>query len=145
MIQFFGSNIECVGLFQKKKQGGLRKYFFEPSLHYPPLEIPQNCVRSLKKISTPKTKTLGNSTLFFFVTLGNSTSFLIISWKFHMPFLRYPWNCPWNNPSHVHQMFKAPVTCRGIINGLLFIISFEKDYKYFFYKFSWFTTRFSDF
>ena len=30
VVQFLGSNIECVGLFQIKKTGGLRTYFFNP-------------------------------------------------------------------------------------------------------------------
>ena len=42
---------------------------------------------------------------------------------------------PIEYPRHVHRAFKAPVTYReiilSIINGLIFIISFEKDYKYF--------------
>ena len=41
--------------------------------------------------------------------------------------------------SHVHRIFKAPVAYRGIIqslvNGLVFIMSFEKDYKYCFINF----------
>ena len=53
-----------------------------------PLEIP-----------SPKTKTPGNSTWFFFlVTPGNSTSFLINLWKFHMLFLWYPWKFHIFNP-----------------------------------------------
>ena len=45
-----------------------------------PLEIPR-----------PKTKTHGNSTLFFLGYPWNFTSFLINLWNFHMLFLWYPW------------------------------------------------------
>ena len=72
--------------------GGLRIYFFEKNpgiFHFftLPLEIPDKTkltpwifhkiVLDLLEIPRPKTKTLGNSTLFF---LGHS-------WKFHMLFL----------------------------------------------------------
>ena len=86
------------GLFQKKNRvEGLRTYFFEnlPALEFfmfffyfnpgnsrqsktPPLEIPQNCVRSLGNSKT-KTKTPEISALIF----------LLHPWKFHFVF-NYP-------------------------------------------------------
>ena len=105
VIQIFGSNIECVGLFQKKNQGGWGNTFLNPP---PPLSSPGNSTKlclipwkiSKTKIQdTWKFHTIFSSSPleFHFVTLvWNSTSFLINSSKFHMLFLRYPWNCPWN-------------------------------------------------
>ena len=110
------------GPFHKKSKqrggrGGLRIYFFD-NPHPPwkfsfftlPLQIPDKTILNpwiLNKIvldpleiSRPKTKTPGNSTLFFLVTLGNSTSFLINPWpgNFTCYFFDNPGNSVSSNP-----------------------------------------------
>ena len=106
-----------IGLFQKKSKqgGGVEDILFwkkNPGIFHfyiLPLEIPDKTKLNPWKfhkivlvpleIPRPKTKTPGNSTLFFLVTLGNSTSFLLINpWKFHMLFLWYPWKFHILNP-----------------------------------------------
>ena len=76
---------------EKSKQGGLRVYYFEKTpgiFHFftLPLEIPDKTklnpwifhkiVLAILEISRPKTKTPGNSTLFF---LGHPWKFYFIS------------------------------------------------------------------
>ena len=53
-----------------------------------PLEIPENCVRSL---GNSKVKTKFHIIIFFLITLGNSPLFLINPYKFHIEFLWNPW------------------------------------------------------
>ena len=64
-----------------------------------PLDIPQNCVRSLgnskAKNKDPWVRLTFHITfilLWLLVTLGNSTSFLINPWKFQIIFLWFPGN-----------------------------------------------------
>ena len=95
--------------------GGLRIYFFEKNpgiFHFftLPLEIPDKTkltpwifhkiVLDLLEIPRPKTKTLGNSTLFF---LGHP-------WKFHMLFLWYSSKFYILNPSCLDFFWKSPMT-----------------------------------
>ena len=114
------------GLFQKKsKQGGLRIYFLKTSLKffifllYPwkfktkqssTLDIPQNCVRSLKN-SKAKNKDPWKSHIIFSCSHLEIRLHLINPLKFHMLFLWCPWkfhildppSCLdffWNSPMH---------------------------------------------
>ena len=96
------------GLFQKKKQGGLRTYFFEKTLDiflffFASLEISGKTklhpwkfgkimyFTSLGNFKAQKSRPLEMSHEFLLVSLGNSTLFLVSPWKFCMLFLEYPW------------------------------------------------------
>ena len=111
-------------LFQKKRNRGLRTYFFEPpppwiflflffTLH---LKIPdktkphpwkfQTFLLDPLKFQVQKPR---NSTLFFLVTPSKSTSFLINPWKFYMLFLWYPWKICILNPPVLFFFWNSPI------------------------------------
>ena len=119
----------CTGKWAipEKKLNGLRIYLFKkfagifhfftlpleiPDKTAQPLDIPQNCVRSLGNSKTKRKDTLEIPHYFFLVTLGNTTSFLINARKFHMLFLWYPWNRGavcfffWNSPLHTENFLQ---------------------------------------
>ena len=114
IVTMCGGNLFCNGLLQKKKTngGGLRSWFFEKTLEFfsfftLPLEVPDKTELHPSKfhkivlypieIPMPKVKTPGNSA-WFFLGLAWKLCFILINlWKFHMPFLWYPWKF------HIHN------------------------------------------
>ena len=74
-----------------------------------PLDIPQNCVRSLGNSKQgQKQRRLDIRHYFSLVTLGNSTSFSISPWKFHMLLLLDPWKFHILNPPCLDLSWNSP-------------------------------------
>ena len=80
-------------------------------------------------ISSPKSKTTGNSTWCFLGHPRNSTLFLINPWKFDMLFLWYPsMEIPYPQPSCLGFLWNSPFTVKFVIllqlSGWVFFVFF---------------------
>ena len=142
MFSFLISNNAewLIGPFQKKiKLEGLRTYFFEPpTLEFfifyfnpwnsrqnkpAPLEIPQNCVKSLGNSKAKPLRPLEIPRHFFLVTLGNSTCYFSDTAGNSISSLSLPLLSPclfFSGIANYRQQFWHPVSSGGRLgSGIL--------------------------